>query len=45
MAISITLNTSITNAFRSSQRGIFYKIDISIDIAKKLKNTYKRVHL
>ena len=44
MATSVILNTSITNAFRSSQLDLFCKIDISIDILKKFKNTCKRVH-
>ena len=44
MATSMILNTSIINAFRSSQLDLFCKIDISIDILKKLKNTCKRVH-
>ena len=43
MASSIILNTSITNAFRSSHRDRFCKIDISIDITRKLENTCERV--
>ena len=37
MATSIILNTSTTNAFGSSQRDLFHKINIGIDITKKLK--------
>ena len=45
MATSIILNTFITNVFRISQGDLFCKIYISIDITRKLKNSYERVHL
>ena len=38
------LNTSTTNAFRSSQRDMFCKTDISIDITKNFKNICERGH-
>ena len=37
MASSIILNTSIINVFRSSQRDLFCKVDMRIDITNKLK--------
>lgn len=34
----------LSNAFRSSQRVLFWKMDINIDITKELKNILERVH-
>ena len=36
---------TLSNAFRSSQRVLFWKMDISIDITKELKNILERVHI
>ena len=36
------LNTAITNAFRNSQRDLFYEKD-NRDITKKLKNFWERI--
>ena len=37
--------TILSNAFRSSQRVLFWKMDINIDITKELKNILERVHI